>query len=256
MMRSAVLLLALLIYPQVLWAGLPEVVAQLRPSIVLFATFNKLATPALNIRGSGFVVADGNTAVTNSHVVPEVLAEGERVVLFVNQGADYSQREAVLVRRDVEHDLALLRFNGPAVPTVKLSSGSRVADGTEIAISGFPIGNILGITMVTHRGIVAAYTPIAIPQGHASQLNPAAVKRIKRGSFEIYQLDITAYPGSSGSALYLADSGEVVGIVNSGMVKSSKESALTQPTGITYAIPVRFLNELIRGLPPPSPAGN
>jgi hypothetical protein len=38
----------------------------------------------------------------------------------------------------------------------------------------------------------------------------------------------------------------VIGIVNMVFVKGSKEAALTQPSGITYAIPSRHLVELLK----------
>jgi S1-C subfamily serine protease len=72
------------------------------------------------------------------------------------------------------------------------------------------------------------------------------VRRLREGSFDVYQLDATAYPGNSGGPLLNAETGEVVGVVNMVLVKSTKESALSQPTGITYAIPARFIDELIR----------
>jgi S1-C subfamily serine protease len=62
--------------------------------------------------------------------------------------------------------------------------------------------------------------------------------------FMIYQLDITAYPGNSGSPLYDAHSGEVVGILNKVFVKESKEKVLEKPSGISYAIPIKYLLQL------------
>jgi S1-C subfamily serine protease len=43
-------------------------------------------------------------------------------------------------------------------------------------------------------------------------------------------------------------SGKIVGIVNMVFVKSTKESALSEPSGITYAIPVRFLIPMVKQL--------
>lgn len=41
------------------------------------------------------------------------------------------------------------------------------------------------------------------------------------------------------------ESGAVLGILNMVFVKGTKESALTNPSGISYAIPVSFLKALI-----------
>jgi S1-C subfamily serine protease len=40
--------------------------------------------------------------------------------------------------------------------------------------------------------------------------------------------------------------GEVIGIINMVFVKESKESVLSKPSGISFAIPVRFLRELLQ----------
>ena len=50
---------------------------------------------------------------------------------------------------------------------------------------------------------------------------------------------------SGGVFGYDPATGEVLGIINSVFVKGTKESALESPTGITYAIPVRFLRALL-----------
>jgi S1-C subfamily serine protease len=88
-------------------------------------------------------------------------------------------------------------------------------------------------------------TPVAIPPANARQLDPRTIRRLQTGPFPIYQLDATAYPGNSGSPLFLPDTGEVVGVLNMVFVKGTKEAALSAPSGISYAIPVRYLRELL-----------
>ncbi|MCW8949129.1 MAG: S1C family serine protease, partial [Sedimenticola sp.] len=61
-----------------------------------------------------------------------------------------------------------------------------------------------------------------------------------------YQLDGTAYPGNSGSPVYDSQSGRVVGVLNSVFVKESKETLLERPSGISYAIPVRYVHALLK----------
>lgn len=41
------------------------------------------------------------------------------------------------------------------------------------------------------------------------------------------------------------ETGNVLGVVNSTYVKGSKEAALTAPSGISYAIPVKFVNQML-----------
>ena len=116
-----------------------------------------------------------------------------------------------------------------------------------MAIIGYPIGGALGFTPVTHRGIVSAITAIVLPAPSAQSLNAAGGNRLRQGSFDIYQLDATAYPGNSGGPVFDVESGKVIAVINMVLVKGSKESAISYPSGISYAIPVRFVSELLKG---------
>jgi S1-C subfamily serine protease len=95
--------------------------------------------------------------------------------------------------------------------------------------------------------MISAITPIAIPQGRAADLNPAVVRRLSSGTFSVFQLDATAYPGSSGSPIYDPETGDVLGIVNMVFVKATKEAVLSEPSGITYALPSVYLEALLAG---------
>jgi len=224
-------------------AGLAESIARIKPSIVAIATYQQLRSPALQIRGSGFAVADGQTIATNSHVLPDTLAADEKLIVIV-PGSPVRTLEATTAARDKTHDLALLRIQ-TSLPALRLREQDNVRDGQEIFFTGFPIGAALGAVPVTHRGIVSAVTPMALPGGSDRDINSAAIRQLRGGPLTVYQLDATAYPGNSGSALFDADTGEVLGIINMVFVKGSKESALSRPTGISFAIPVRHLIELL-----------
>ena len=122
-------------------------------------------------------------------------------------------------------------------------------EGQSIAFTGFPIGGALGLSPVTHRGIISAITPIALPSATAQQLNAKVIRRLKNGAFEVYQLDGTAYPGNSGGPLFEMEKGEVIGIMNMVFVKGTKESALSAPSGISFAVPIAYLQELLHEIP-------
>jgi hypothetical protein len=94
-------------------------------------------------------------------------------------------------------------------------------------------------------GIVAAITSVALPSPSARQLDGRAIKALKEGAFDLLQLDATAYPGNSGGPLFDAESGAVVGVVNMVALKGTRESALTHPSGISYAIPVEHVQRLL-----------
>ena len=232
-------------------ADLPELIDQIKPSIVVVGTYVKARSPAFMMRGTGFIVGNGTLVATNVHVVPEVLdtANGETLMILALSGrAGVQQRQAKIEVSDKSHDLALLRIEGSPLPVMVLQDSGKVREGQNIAFTGFPIGSVLGLSPVTHRGIISAITPIALPGGTANQLNEKVIKRLKNGPFEIYQLDGTAYPGNSGGPLFEMDKGEVIGIVNMVFVKGTKESVLTSPSGISYAVPVVYLQELLRSM--------
>lgn len=229
-------------------AGLVELVATAKGSIAAVGTYNALDNPRFGFRGTGFVVGDGNLLVTNAHVLPDpTVGDGKSalVVQFANGAGSPDMRSAIVAKLDTSHDLALLRFEGAALPALRLADPKDIHEGLAVAFMGFPIGGVLGFRPVTHRGIISSITAVAMPAPNSQQLNEKTVRRLREGSFDIYQLDATAYPGNSGGPVLNADSGEVVGVVNMVLVKSTKESALSQPTGISYAIPAGFIRDLM-----------
>ena len=229
-------------------AGLVEVVANAKRSIAAVGTYNALANPRFTFHGTGFVVGDGNLLITNAHVLGDPGkndSPSSLVIQVASESGSLEMRPATIAAIDREHDLVLLRFSGSARPALTLTQRSEIREGMSVAFMGFPIGGVLGFTPVTHRGIISSITAVAMPTPNAQQLNDKTVRRLRQGSFDIYQLDATAYPGNSGGPLLDAETGEVVGVVNMVLIKGTKESALSQPTGISYAIPARFVEDLI-----------
>ena len=55
------------------WADLVQTLAKVKPSIVGVGTVLPTRNPALIFFGTGFVVGDGLTVVTNVHVLPPIL---------------------------------------------------------------------------------------------------------------------------------------------------------------------------------------
>ena len=230
-------------------AGLIEAIPGIKASVVAIGTYQRTRSPAFQFSGTGFAVGNGMLIATNAHVIPAVIAEDrlERlVVVMPGDDGERAVREVVVVATDRDHDLAVLRLeSGDALPALVLANEPRAAEGQSVAFTGFPIGGVLGMTPVTHRGIISAITPIGIPQSNSRDLNPALIRRLAGDVFRVYQLDATAYPGNSGSPLFDPASGEVLGVLNMVFVKSTKESVLSNPSGISYAIPARYLVALL-----------
>jgi len=232
-------------------SGLADTIEKIKPSIVGVGTYQPTRAPRSNLMGTGFVVADGYHVVTNAHVVARKLAveHNEKWVVFIGTGRQPKIREARIIAHDKQHDLAILRLTGPRLPPLSLGMSDRVREGEEYAFTGFPIGAVLGLYPVTHRGIISSITPIVIPPGSSRQLNATMIQRLRK-PYNIFQLDATAYPGNSGSPLYRLDTGEVVGVINKVFVKQSKEAILEKPSGISYAIPAEYLKRLLSKLKP------
>jgi len=229
-------------------AGISETIETAKASVVGVGTFKKSRSPAVNFVGTGFIVDDGLTVVTNAHVVPEILDSEhmETIGVVIGKGNDVEFRPAIIVAEDAEHDLALLKLSGAAMPALKLGDSSLAREGQSFVFTGFPLGMVLGLHHVTHRAMLSAITPIVIPAMDSHKLDAKMIAQLRRSPFGIFQLDGTAYPGNSGSPLFDPATGAVYGVINMVFVKGLKETAITQPSGISYAIPANFVRDLLR----------
>jgi S1-C subfamily serine protease len=228
--------------------ALPEVIARVRPSVLVVGFYRETQSPRFAFKGTGFAVGDGNLLITNAHVVEADGGDASGRVLMV-QSRDATgalkPRRGEIIEADPAHDLALIRFDGPPLPALELAKPGSVREGSAIALMGFPMASALGFAPVTHRGIVSAITPVALPSPTARQLDGPTISRLREGGFNMLQLDATAYPGNSGGPLFDAETGAVVGVISMATLKGTRESALTNPSGITYAIPVEHVEQLL-----------
>jgi len=227
---------------------LPETIKKIKPSIVGVGSYDPLAAPRMVIQGTGFAVKSGHHIVTNTHVIaPIQKTDNLKLVVFVGIGKNAKIYAANPVLQNDTYDLAILKVEGVQLSPMTISA-VEAFEGEQVAFTGFPIGAVLGLFPVTHRGIISSVTPIAIPASTSKRLTADLVKRLRKPYF-VYQLDATAYPGNSGSPLYNQNSGEVVGIINKVFVKKTKEAVISDPSGITYAIPATFLKQMLKEIP-------
>jgi serine protease Do len=232
-----------------------DTIDRVKGSVVAVGTFVRTRSPQFEFRGTGFAVGDGSLIVTNAHVLPAMVDPAKMEVLAVlipgpaKDGNIQPQvREAKQIAVDSASDIGVLKMSGATLPALKIRASEPVKEGQEVFFTGYPIGAVLGPYPATHRGMISAISPIAIPQARAGELDANTLRRLASGAFPVFQLDATAYPGNSGSPLYDPDTGEVLGVVNMVFVKGTKESALTQPSGITYAVPSSHLEQLLKKL--------
>ncbi|WKJ89561.1 serine protease [Methylomonas montana] len=227
-------------------ANLPDILARIKPGIVAIGTYMPTRSPRAVFLGTGFAVANGQKVITNAHVTAKKLdiEHLERFAVFYRQEQKEQMQIAELSATDEDHDLALLTVDGGPLPALELGDSLRVREGEQYAFTGYPIGMVLGLYPVTHRSIISAISPNAIPVIATRQLNVNMLKRLET-PFNVFQLDATAYPGNSGSPLYDINSGKVIGIINKVFVQGSKENAISNPSGITYAIPAEHIKALM-----------
>ncbi len=236
--------------------NLPKLLPKLKPSIVGVGSFQKNRSNPKEFWGTGFVVIDGHHVITNQHVLSKLEQQPKaQLSIFVRKDDLVYLFKASIVKQDKEHDLALLHFVGPQLPAMTIGNSDNVKEGETYAYSGYPAANVLGLYPVTHRGMISAIVPFMIPVNNSTQLTIDALKKL-RNPFSIFQLDTAAYPGNSGSPLYNMQTGHVIGVMNKVLLLNAKESALSKPSGISFAVPAEHIHNLIKqaglSLPPTS----
>jgi S1-C subfamily serine protease len=173
--------------------------------------------------GTGVVVVDNGTILTNLHVV----SGARRVTVTFFDG---SESEVELVRPYPENDLAVIRAKKipDDLQAATLGSTASLRPGDEVVAIGFPFG----IGPSTSAGVISGLDrSFRSPQG----------KQVMTG---LIQFDAAVNPGNSGGPLITMD-GEVVGIV----------TALLNPTpartfiGIGFAATIESAGAAV-GIPP------
>ncbi len=228
-------------------ADLADMVLNIKPGVVGVGTYNPTNNPRSSLQGTGFVVLDGRYVVSCAHIFSKSLdsEKNETHAVFIGHDRQMEVRTAQLIATDKARDLALLKISGNPLPALRLGDSSRAREGWQLYFTGYPIGSVLGLNPSTHRAGLAAIIPIFTPLQAASQIN-ARTLRQAQDPYEVFELDAIAYPGNSGSPVWHPDTGEVLGVVNSVYVKGAKEAALTAPSGISYAIPAKYVKELLK----------
>lgn len=232
-------------------ADVADTLLGIKPGVVGVGTYNPTGGPRAKLLGTGFAVLDGHYVVSCAHTFSKPLdsEKKETYAVFLGHDRQVSVRSAEVIAIDKARDLALLKITGNPIPALKIGDSDHAREGWQLYFTGYPIGSVLGLNPSTHRAGLAAIIPIFTPMLNTAQLNVRAVKQAN-DPYEVFELDAIAYPGNSGSPVWHPETGEVLGVVNSVYVKGAKEAALSAPSGITYAIPAKYVKQLIeRALP-------
>ncbi|MEN0014452.1 MAG: trypsin-like peptidase domain-containing protein, partial [Solirubrobacteraceae bacterium] len=173
--------------------------------------------------GTGFVVSDNGTIVTNAHVVDS--AKTVRVIFDDGK----SSVEGTVLGTDVSADLAAIKINPSDVneklTVLGLADSDKVETGDEVVAIGYP----LGLDRTATEGIVS---------GLGRQIQAQNGFSIDK----VIQTDASINPGNSGGPLLDAD-GRVIG-VNSQIAATAAGSN----TGIGFAIPSNEVRTVIPSL--------
>ena len=173
--------------------------------------------------GSGVVIMENGTILTNLHVVSG--AKKVRVTFM-----DGSESDATVTGTQPENDLAVLRAKtlpDDLFPATMRSTGD-LRPGDEVVAVGFPFG----IGPSTSAGVVSGLKrSFRSPDGQQLMTN-------------LIQFDAAANPGNSGGPLVTMD-GEVVGIVTA-ILNPSRQRVFI---GIGFAVPIENAASAV-GMPP------
>jgi S1-C subfamily serine protease len=173
--------------------------------------------------GSGVVIIDNGTILTNLHVV----TGAKRIrVTFANG----HESDAMLINAQPENDLAVLRAKSipDDLEAATMRSSTDLRPGDQVMAVGFPFG----IGPSASGGVVS---------GLKRQFrSPEGGQRISN----LIQFDAAANPGNSGGPLVTMD-GEVVGIVTAILNPGDAGTFI----GIAFAVPIENAASAV-GMPP------
>jgi S1-C subfamily serine protease len=162
--------------------------------------------------GSGVVIVDNGTILTNLHVVSG--AKRIKVTFY-----DGSESDAIVLNTQPENDLAVLRAK--TIPddleAATMRSTGDLLPGDQVVAVGFPFGIGPSVSAGVVSGLKRQFRS---PDGQQMLTN-------------LIQFDAAANPGNSGGPLVTMD-GEVVGIVTA-ILNPSRQRVFI---GIGFAVPI------------------
>jgi len=194
-------------------------VHRLRPSVVLLS----MRIPPENKKdryddayATGFVVASGGWGSDILTVQHAIDGAWDLHATIGNR----AKTPATVVASDADLDLALVRTTRPHLPAMVLGSsrGLDRAVGREIGLLGYPVPDDFDDDDL----------------GLATSLDTGRLSSVRKDALEV---TLSIVPGESGSPIFIADTGEVVGVA---------ESRFDEERSIGFAVPIddakRFLH--------------
>ena len=172
-------------------------------------------TKPLKWTGTGFALEDGYV-VTNYHVIEEA----KTISLKGINGDSYTSYSAIVVTKDKNNDMAILKINDPRFDvfnSIPYSVSLKQVDvGEDVFVLGYPMTQALGNEIKLTNGIISART------GY-------------QGDISTYQISAPVQPGNSGAPMFDSN-GNIIGIVVAGVPGADN---------VGYAIKTLYLKVLI-----------
>jgi putative serine protease PepD len=174
--------------------------------------------------GTGFLIDDKGTLVTNDHVVDT------ETTVSVRFGTDGRTLKGTVIGTDPSSDLAVVRIDTAGVPQgVK---PLQFADSTGVSVGdvAIAIGNPFGLDRTITEGIVSSLGRTLQAPNHF-QID------------DVIQTDAAINPGNSGGPL-LDDGGKVIGVTS----QIATSAGGSGNVGIGFAVPSNTVRQVLPGL--------
>lgn len=201
----------------------------------------------ITIMGTGFIISKDGKFITCAHVYNQV-PENERQFLGAKVPSEtnkegiikYNRYNVELLDVDKENDVALMKIKTEKEvvfdPVKKIGNAFSVKEADEVIFAGYPLALELimmgfGITMSLNRCIISSVK-----------------RRNIDGSLHFFMVDTHINNGSSGSPVFLTDTGEIIGIAAgklSARIPNPKGGEIDVPANMGICRPVKYITELI-----------
>jgi hypothetical protein len=270
--------------------NLTESFAAVRPAVVAFMPIVVPRDPTgerqiFPIIGTGVILSDGLVA-TNAHVV-DALAKlprpanfpkdkfpftavlfhsvkpGDNAAIFEESVAEVSLEVIGVFRVDgliprgqgfyygpEKPDFNIVRVKAKGLPRVELEANTgKLIEGVEVGTIGYPMGT----DALTAPGWVHQFGPF-LQRGTISAVLPTRC-RVPHS----FVINLLSLGGASGSPVFLAESGQVIGILNAGLIEArptfNRVGSQLQVTGFThgvtnftYVVPAYYIASAMRDI--------
>jgi serine protease Do len=205
---------------------IPSLVSKVSPSIVDITSestsYSYFGGPTTEEgAGTGMIISSDGYILTNNHVLP---INSSDITVTLSSGKQYI---AQVITTNATKDLAVIKINASALPTVAFGDSSQVAVGDSV----IAIGNALGeFQNSVDQGIVSGLNRSIVAGDEGESSNDS------ESLSGLLQTDAAINPGDSGGPLIDLSTGAVIGM---------DTATSSEGEGISFAIPVNNIKAFI-----------